>query len=167
MSSQNAAYKRFCLLIACLLVGWCLAFPAAGTAAEDAPKRSKGQMVYVPIYSHVYAGDREKPVYLAATLSIRNVDLKGSITLTRADYYDSDGRLIKNYIQAPVTLKAMSSTRFVISESDKIGGSGANFLVQWSASQSVNPPLMESVMISTRSALGISFTSRGRVIQPE
>lgn len=166
MANQRAGSRRFYQLVACLLGAWCLVSAASGAAADSGVEPSTGQTVYIPIYSHIYAGDRENPVYLAATLSIRNVDLKKTITLTRADYYDSKGRLIKSYIDTPVVLDAMSSTRYVIKESDKIGGSGANFIVQWTASQPVNPPLMESVMISTRSALGISFTSRGRVIQP-
>jgi len=134
-------------------------------SADTAIALSRGQTVYVPVYSHVYAGDREQPIFLAATLSIRNTDIRNPVTITKADYYDSDGRMIKSYIQKPVKLNPMSATRFVIKESDKIGGSGANFIVQWSADQAVNPPLIESVMISTRSALGISFNSRGQVIQ--
>ncbi|HSO18374.1 MAG TPA: DUF3124 domain-containing protein, partial [Desulfosarcina sp.] len=39
-------------------------------AEEDHP--SRGQTLYIPVYSHIYSGDREKPVYLAVTLSIRN-----------------------------------------------------------------------------------------------
>lgn len=134
-------------------------------ADQPAAFQSKGQTVYVPVYSHIYSGDREDPVYLSATLSIRNTDLKQGITITKADYYDSEGHQIKSYIEKPMVLNAISSTRFVIKESDKKGGSGASFIVQWSTLKPVNPPLIESVMISTRSALGISFTSRGQVIQ--
>jgi hypothetical protein len=58
----------------------------------------------------------------------------------------------------------MSSARYVIKESDKAGGSGANFIVRWKSETPVNPPLIEAVMVSTRSQSGVSFTSRGRVI---
>ena len=54
----------------------------------------------------------------------------------------------------------MATVRYVVKESDKAGGSGANFLVRWQSETAVNPPLVESVMISTASQLGISFTSR-------
>ncbi|MDA8137764.1 MAG: DUF3124 domain-containing protein [Desulfobacteraceae bacterium] len=152
---------------ALLICIWALLSVAVMATADDAPSRSQGQTVYVPIYSHIYAGDREKnPVYLAATLSIRNTDPQQSITVVKADYNDSNGHLIKNYIQSPVTLIALSSTHFVIKESDKTGGPGAHFIVQWTAAQPTNPALVESVMISTRSAQGISFTSRGQVIEP-
>ena len=58
----------------------------------------------------------------------------------------------------------MESLRYVIPESDKSGGSGANFIVEWKSDKYVNPPIVESVMIGTQTQQGISFTSRGRVI---
>lgn len=146
------------LTLICLLL-----LPLSGLA-DTGQRLSKGQTVYVPIYSHIYSGNREQPIYLAATLSIRNIDPRFVITIERVDYYDSDGQRIKQYINTPVVLNAMSSIRHVIKESDKKGGSGASFIVQWKAHKSVNPPLIESVMISTRSQIGTSFTSRGRTI---
>ena len=49
---------------------------------------------------------------------------------------------------------------------DESGGSGANFIVEWSSETPVNPPIIESVMIGAQSSQGISFTSRGREILP-
>jgi hypothetical protein len=126
---------------------------------------SKGQTVYVPIYSHIYSGDRERPFYLAATLSIRNADPNYPITILAVDYYDSSGKLLKRHLEAPIQLKEMASTRYVVKESDKIGGSGASFIVKWKSDNSVNPPIIESIMIGTQSQQGISFTSRGQVIR--
>ena len=125
---------------------------------------SAGQTVYVPIYSHIYSGLRGNPFSLAATLSIRNTDPKHSITLVSVKFYDSDGKLIKEYLDKPAELKAMASTRYILTEGDTTGGSGANFLVKWQSQTKVNPPLIEGVMIGTRSGQGISFVSRGQVI---
>ena len=125
---------------------------------------SAGQTVYVPIYSHIYSGLRGNPFSLAATLSIRNTDLKHSITLVSIKFYDSAGKLVKEYLDKPAELKAMASTRFILPEGDTTGGSGANFLVKWQSRTKVNPPLIEGVMIGTRSGQGISFVSRGQVI---
>jgi hypothetical protein len=58
----------------------------------------------------------------------------------------------------------MASTRFILTEGDTTGGSGANFLVTWQSRTKINPPLIEGVMIGTRSGQGISFVSRGQVI---
>jgi hypothetical protein len=136
----------------------------AAPAAADM-RLFKGQTVYVPVYSHIYSGDREQPFYLAATLSIRNTDLKQAITLTAVDYYDSEGKFLKHYLETPLTLNAMASKRYVVHESDKSGGSGAKFIVRWQSNQPVAEPLIEAVMISTKTQQGISFTSRGRVLE--
>lgn len=125
----------------------------------------RGQTVYVPLYSHIYSGDREQPFYLAATLSIRNTDRTHAITLTAVDYYDSDGKFLKHFLEKPLPLNAMATKRYVVPESDKSGGSGAKFIVIWQSVQPVAEPLIESVMISTKTQQGISFTSRGRVLE--
>ncbi len=126
---------------------------------------TKGQVIYAPIYSHIYSGDRERPLLLAATLSIRNTDPKSPITVVAVDYYDSAGKLLKHYLDSPLILGAAQSTRYIVKYSDKAGGSGANFYVTWEADRPVNPPIIESIMISTQNQLGISFISRGRAIE--
>jgi len=136
--------------------------PAVGSA-EDIPL-SAGQTVYVPIYSHIYSGVKARPFDLAATLSIRNTNLNSSIRLVSVKYYDSAGKLVKDYLEAPISLAALASTRYIIAEDDKAGGSGANFIVIWNSAQPVNPPIIEGVMIGTHSGQGISFVSRGQVI---
>jgi len=139
-------------------------FVTAGHADSDIVL-SDGQTVYVPIYSHIYSGLKGNPFSLAATLSIRNTDPGHPITLVSVKFYDSDGKLVKEYLDNPVELKAMASTRYILTESDTGGGSGANFLVKWTSKTKVNPPLIEGVMIGTRSGQGISFVSRGQVIK--
>jgi len=139
-------------------------FFMANNALSEA-KRCTGQTVYVPIYSHIYIGDREHPFLLAATLSIRNTDPDQPITVTVIDYYDSDGKLLKKYLQKNLTLNPMSSTRVVIKQSDKSGGSGANFIVKWESKDKVTEPVIESIMIGTQTQQGISFTSRGQIIR--
>jgi len=135
-------------------------------SAEDI-KLSSGQTVYVPIYSHIYSGVKGRPFDLAAILSIRNTNPNNSITLTSVKYYDSDGKLLKEYLSDPLQLKALVSTRYIITEGDKAGGSGANFLVKWKSEKKVNPPIIEGVMIGTHSGQGISFVSRGQVIKED
>jgi len=136
--------------------------PVVGSAENI--QFSAGQTVYVPIYSHIYSGVKARPFDLAATLSIRNTNLNTSIRLVSVKYYDSAGKLVKDYLEAPISLAALASTRYIIAEDDKAGGSGANFIVIWNAAQSVNPPIIEGVMIGTHSGQGISFVSRGQVI---
>ena len=135
--------------------------------AETTISHSKGQTVYVPIYSHIFGGNKERPIFLAATLSIRNIDSKHPITVTVADYYGETGKLLQNYIKKPLRLEAMTSTQFMVPESHKAGGLGANFIVKWESDTEVNPPIIESIMIGTQNQQGISFTSRGQAIEEQ
>ena len=80
-----------------------------------------------------------------------------------SDAYTADDEL-KKLLDKPVTLNPLESTRYVIPERDKTGGSGANFIVVWKSDKLVNPPIVESIMIGTKSSQGVSFTSRGRAI---
>jgi hypothetical protein len=137
----------------------------SASQADSGLAISAGQTVYVPIYSHIYSGLKGRPFNLAATLSIRNTDPKHPISLISVKFYDSEGELVKEYLNNPFELKAMASTRYILTEADTAGGSGANFLVKWKSNTKVNPPLIEGVMIGTRSGQGISFVSRGQVIE--
>lgn len=137
------------------------------TPFADAERRihtSKGQTIYVPIYSNIYAGERQRPYFLYAILSIRNIDIEKSITVTQVDYFDSNGKLIKHYLNSPVTLNPLASARYIVPESEKAGGSGANFIVKWHTSELANPPITESIMLTTRMSQGVSFITQGRAI---
>ncbi len=139
-------------------------FPGLASANSNLIQ-SMGQSVYVPVYSHIYHGDREKEFNLTATLSIRNTNLKIDIILHAIDYFDSNGTLLKNFLEAPIVLKKFSTIRYVIKAKDKSGGSGAKFIVRWNSKIISNAPLIEAIMISTQSGQGISFVSRGQAIR--
>ena len=139
-------------------------FPGQGSANSN-QILSNGQSVYVPVYSHIYHGDREKQFNLTATLSIRNTNLEKDIMLHSIVYFDSNGELLKKYLEAPIILKKFSTISYVIKAKDNTGGSGAKFIVKWKSKTLSNVPLIEAIMISTQSGQGISFVSRGRAIQ--
>lgn len=144
-----------------------IASPAAagGNAFAQIRRPAIGQIIYVPVYSHIYYQDQQRVIDLAATLSIRNTDGRQAIQIDAVLYYDSDGNLIRSYLDEPVRLGAMASTAFVVAESDRTGGVGANFIVAWSGETQPTPPVVEAVMISAASAQGISFVSVGRVLE--
>jgi hypothetical protein len=126
-------------------------------------KLKKGQTIYVPVYSHIFTGEKGHPVNLAVTLAIRNTDPKYPITVTAIEYFDDHGKLVRRFINAPLNLGPMASTSFFIKASDTTGGIGANFIVRWKSEREVNAPIIESVMVRTGS--GISFTSPGQEIR--
>ncbi len=163
MKSKRRLPILICLCLLIILTG---ILAPVDISAEDI-KLSSGQTLYIPIYSHIYSGVKGRPFDLAATLSIRNTNLRNPITLVSVKYYDSDGKLVEDYLKNPKQLKALVTTRYIITEGDKAGGSGANFIVVWKSDRKVNPPIIEAVMIGTHSGQGISFVSRGQVIKED
>lgn len=131
----------------------------------DRTTSSTGQLIYVPVYSHIYQRDQERTFNLTTTLSIRNTDPEHSFVITRVSYYDSEGKFIENYVDSKETVGPLASTSYVIEERDLRGGVGANFLVNWRSEEPIIPPVIEAVNISTSNQQGISFLSVGRVIK--
>lgn len=124
-----------------------------------------GQTVYVPIYSSIYLEHDKSLVHLTATLSLRNTSEKEAITITRVDYYDTNGVLKKKFIEGAFSLGKMATKEFVISTQNLSGGTGANFIVEWKSANKVSSPVIESVMIGTVGTHGFSFTSRGQEVE--
>lgn len=122
-----------------------------------------GQVVYVPAYSHVYHGSGD-PYLLTITLSVRNTSTKLPIVVRSVRYFDTQGREVKSYLPGPVRIPPLGTTEVLVERDDATGGSGANFLVEWFADQQVTEPIVEAVMIDTKSQQGISFARRGSVI---
>lgn len=161
---KNNRYQTLGGFSLALFLLCCFAFSPNSADAASEMLLSKGQTIYVPVYSHIYSGDREHPFYLAATLSIRNTDPKHAMTVLSVDYYDSKGKQLRSYLENPIILGPLATTRYIIKESDKSGGSGANFIVKWKSDVKINIPIIESIMIGTKTQQGISFISRGRII---
>jgi len=126
---------------------------------------SKGQTLYVPVYSNIFSAPKKIPFNLATILSIRNTDMSNSIKILAADYYDTRGKLVRKYYRQPITLAPLESTDIFIPEDDTAGGTGANFIVRWNSQKEVNVPIIECVMIGMKSGQGISFVSPGQEIK--
>ena len=115
---------------------------------------------YVPVYSHIYH-DGGRPYSLEITLSIRNVDPKAPVYVTKVDYYDTDGTLSKNKLDRVIMLKPLQTIEFLIERTDATGGSGANFIVEWRAArETVRRPLIEAVMVGRSGTNAISFVRK-------
>ena len=153
--------------------------PGASTAKADRNRKRPGlsdvgpvdptkvvaeQLVYVPAYSHIATGDDAQPLNLAITLSVRNADPGRAIVLTRVDYFDSDGKLVRKFLDSALKVEPLASAEYFIKESDVGGGGSPSFVVKWVAEGPAVAPVVESVMIGTAGTQGISFTSPGRSI---
>jgi hypothetical protein len=116
---------------------------------------------YLPVYSHVYHIHDQRTFDLTITISIRNLSPSDSLYIINADYYNTAGDKIRQYVESPVFVKPLETLEIVIAEEDREGGSGANFIFDWAMKDHKNPPVFEAVMISTYSGQGISFLTRG------
>ncbi|MCM8570328.1 DUF3124 domain-containing protein [Gramella jeungdoensis] len=116
---------------------------------------------YPSIYSEIYSLTEHKTHDLTATVSMRNINLKDSIFISNAEYYNSEGVLIRTYFDHPIYIAPLETVEIVIDEEDQAGGTGANFIFNWKIPHGLNAPLFEGIMISTSGQQGLSFTTRG------
>ncbi len=117
---------------------------------------------YLPIYSSIYVLSEQEKRSLTSTVSIHNMNLNDSLFVKQIDYYNTEGAFLRSYIDTAIFLKPMETINIVVRQKDNQGGTGANFLIKWAVNNpAANYPLIEAVMISTASQQGISFTTRG------
>jgi hypothetical protein len=153
-----SAVVTFLLLVVLSLV------PMACSAdAQSEVELSTGGSVYVSAYSKIFAGPKGVTVSLTSLLSIRNTDSKFPITILRMDYYDSEGRLIRSFIEKPIQVRPLGSIHYYLNQHTE-GGPGAKFIVTWCSQEPVNKPIIESLMSDRSGTQGISFRCPGREI---
>lgn len=116
---------------------------------------------YLSVYSQIYQLTQGLTYDLTATISIRNVSSTDSVFVRRAEYYNTEGRLIRTYVDKPIYVRPLETIEIVIDERDRDGGTGANFIFEWATRPEKPEPYFEGVMISTTGQQGISFTTRG------
>ena len=104
---------------------------------------------------------------MEATLSVRNSDPKEDITIASVRYYDTNGNLIKDYLDKAILLKPLATVEFLVAQKEIEGGSGANFIVEWISDTKVNKPVIEAVMIGIEGQTSISFVRTGIEIKKQ
>jgi len=127
---------------------------------------TKGEMafekiIYVPIYSDIYVNQQNQRTLLAATLSIRNTSYNDSLFVTKIDYFNTTGDLVRSYLDKPISLPPMGTINYVIERDDDTGGPGANFIVSISAKNEYIKPLIQAVMIGESGNKGFAFSTDG------
>lgn len=78
-------------------------------------------LIYVPIYSDIYVDIQNPNCLLAATLSIRNTSYQDSLFVSQIDYFDTSGKLVKSYIDNPISLPPMATVNYVVERDDNTG----------------------------------------------
>ena len=164
----KAINQRFLgLAIAVLL--WVLppGLEAQGAAATNVQPQAAqvGEVIYIPVYSHIVQGDKGSKQPLSSTLVIHNVNPSKSILITSVRYYDHSGTQLKDYIDGPLSLGPFASASFVVDIGEDRGGVGANFIVEWQANETVVSPIAHAIMSGGMGTQGLSFVTEGRVIE--
>jgi hypothetical protein len=151
-------------LAACLLL--------ASARAHEPLQLVRAQTVYVPVYSEVLHGDLDRQgrparQLLSALVSVRNTDSRNALRVTSARYFDSNGRMLREFIQTPRTVPPLGALDLFVERRESEGGAGASFLIKWQSDAAVNPPFVEAVHVDLHSLRPLSFTTFGRPVQPQ
>lgn len=121
---------------------------------------SKSGKVYVPVYSNIYQRTRNDRTSLTSTLSIHNTSETDTLFISRIDYFNTEGKLVKKYLGSTIYLNTFETVEYVVDELDESGGSGANFVIEWYGNKKLNP-LFQAVMIGGLGNKSFSFTTNG------
>lgn len=124
---------------------------------------TKGK-TYLSVYSQIYSQTEHTTHNLTATVSMRNINIKDTVYIKSAEYFDTHGNAIRTYFDTAIFIAPMETVEIIIEENDQEGGTGANFLFEWAMKPNANEPFFEAVMISTSGQQGLSFTTQGRKI---
>lgn len=116
---------------------------------------------YLSVYSEIYSQTEHRTHNLTATVSMRNIGRNDTIYIEKAEYFNTKGESIRTYFIHPIYIAPLETVEIVVDETDVEGGTGANFIFEWSAKKSSRDPLFEGVMISTSGQQGLSFTTQG------
>lgn len=95
------------------------------------------------------------------TLGIRNADVASPLRVTRVDYHATAGDRVRELPPRPRVLPPLGTAEYLVEQTDEAGGSGANFVVEWSVAEDAQPPVIEAVVLGTSGAAGYSFSIRG------
>lgn len=157
-------YLRGCL------AGGLLAL-AGAAAAQEALPLSAGQSLYLPIYSHLYHGDihpktgKPSETLVSTHVSIRNTDPAFSMKVSGARYYNTEGKLLREFLPQAQVIPPLGTYELYVPRTDSSGGSGANFIIDWRAEKSINPPIVEALHADIREARTLLFVTTARPIQ--
>jgi hypothetical protein len=143
---------------------------SAYTTAEGLPL-STGQSLYLAIYSHLYHGDvhpktgKPSETLVSTHVSIRNTDPRMPLRVTSARYYNTDGKLLREYLTTAQHVPPLGTYELYVPRSDSSGGSGANFIIDWTAERPINPPIVEALHADIREARTLIFVTTAKPIQ--
>jgi hypothetical protein len=118
---------------------------------EPARRARCGTAVHrgVPAYSAIHLGSGRGIVDLTTTLSVPNTSEHNVLVITRADYFDASSELVQGYVSEPLSVRPFGTVEAFVPVEDRKGGTGANFVVEWTGEGAVPEPVIEAVMTAS------------------
>ncbi|MBL8394803.1 MAG: DUF3124 domain-containing protein [Candidatus Accumulibacter sp.] len=152
-----------------LAAAWLLAVMLAPALAEGIEPLTKGQTVYLPIYSEIRHGNigpkgKSETSLMSVLVSVRNTDPNNPIRVVSANYYNTDGALLRNSVPTPRVIPPFGTLELFIELRESLGGSGANYAIKWDAAAAVSQPTIEALHSRFQAGYSVAFISRGRAI---
>lgn len=117
---------------------------------------------YVPAYSSVAMSRGKLRVDFSVTLSVHNASESQPLVVRRIAYFDTAGKQVESYLKAPVAVKPLATISIFIPTDDVRGGIGANFIVDWAATDEIAEPVVEALMVGGIANAHYAFISQGR-----
>lgn len=131
----------------------------------DKGSMSYKDIIYVPIYSDIYIDTKTQKSLLAATLSIRNTSFTDSLFVSKINYFNTDGTLVRSYLDKAISLPPMATINYVVEKEDDTGGTGANFVIELSANSEDIKPIVQAIMVEYSGNKGFAFSTDGYSIK--
>lgn len=139
-------------------------FQQSLTALPDPKSLTVRGNVYVPTYSTI-RGLTDRPAGLSTLLRIDNTSSAKPLVLERIDYFDTGGKLVQRYLDAPIALRPFGAVQIFVSGEDHRAGPAGNFVVIWAGSAPIAEPLIDAVTFGKSGGDSFSFVSQGRPIR--
>jgi hypothetical protein len=119
---------------------------------------------YLSTYAEIYRITEKEYRSLAATVSLRNINKTSPVFIHKIEYFNTTGVLVKSFLSKSIYIAPMETLEIVIEQSDIKGGTGANFVFDWSKEPDSKEPFFEAVMVSSTGNQGFAFTTTGQRI---
>lgn len=128
-------------------------------------KMVSGQLLYLPVYSNVPYQIDTTTFDMSAFVAIHNTDLSFPITLTKVLYFNKFGKLVTDYLNNKnYKIEPLATKDFYVPYEDQ-SGTGANFLIEWTADTIIYEPLIESITTCLKPNNTVAILSSGRIMR--
>lgn len=139
------------------------AMAPAPAPCQTAGSKAGGGKIYLPIYHSVFIGQSKMDYYLTVTMIFHNIDETKPVTVISIKAYNQEGHFERELVQEPLVLGPLAIWRWLLPQGEFKGkaASAASLIIQWQGAPGTRLPLVQAMMVGTRSTLGLSYMTTG------